>query len=67
MTLIQLIVVLIILKALFLDKIYSHKFFGLMDILTELCILSYLKIGNINTWMGEGKIDKSTWTNIQLF
>ena len=35
-----------------------------MDILTELTIFCYLIIGNLNTFMGEEKIGKSTWTKL---
>lgn len=64
MTMIQLVVIVIIFKALFIDRIYNHKFFGFMDLLTEVTIFCYLIMGNLNTYMGEEKIGKGTWTKL---
>jgi presenilin-like A22 family membrane protease len=64
MSLIQLFVMCVILKALFIDRIYNHKFFGFMDLVTELTVFCYLMIGNVSTWMGEENLNPSTWTKI---
>jgi hypothetical protein len=64
MSFVQLIVIVIIVKALFIDRIYNHKFFGFMDLVTELTIFCYLVIGNLSTWVGEENIQKEKWTNI---
>jgi hypothetical protein len=66
MTTAQLAIVIIIFKAFLIDRIYNHKFFGFMDLLTEFTILGYFVVGNISTWIGENNVDRSFWTNIQL-
>lgn len=67
MTTAQLVVIIIIGKALFFDRIYTHKFFGFMDLITELTIFFYLVIGNLSTYLGEDTIGRSNWTKIQLY
>jgi len=49
----------IIIKALFFDKIYIHKFFGFMDLMTELTVTLYLIIGMISRFYGAEKIDRN--------
>ena len=63
----QLIVIGIIFKGLFIDRIYSHKFFGFMDFLTELTIMFYLLIGMLNRFYGGENIDRMTFEKIQLY
>lgn len=53
MTSAQIVAIIIIAKALFSDKVYTHKFFGFMDLFTEVTIFFYLAIGNISTYLGK--------------
>lgn len=64
MTSAQIVAIIIIAKALFSDKVYTHKFFGFMDLFTEVTIFFYLVIGNISTYLGEENIGRSVWTKI---
>ena len=56
----------LIIKTFVCDKIYSHKFFGFMDLLTETCILFYFILGLLNNFLGEEKIGKGTWEKMQM-
>ena len=41
-----------IIWAVFIKKIFTNFFFGLVEILTEVSILAFLLIGSIITYMG---------------
>jgi hypothetical protein len=57
---IQISSVLIIFKALFVDKIYDHKIYGVSDLITELTILFYFSIG-LATSYSEEALDTKAW------
>jgi len=59
MFLLQSAVILIIVKAYFFDKIFSHnKFFGLIDLMTELTIFFYLWIGMVSSYYGVENVNR---------
>ncbi len=56
----------LIFKAFFIDKIYSHKFYGFMDLLTEMTIMFYFILGLLNNFLGEKKLGKNSWEMVQM-
>jgi hypothetical protein len=67
MSVCQFTVLIIIFRAFFIERIYSHKFFGFMDLMTELTIMLYLAIGLLVTIKGSENLDPDTFLNMQLY
>ena len=56
-----------LIKAMFCDKIYTHKFFGIVDIFYEVTFMSYFGIGLLSSLMGREKIGASFFESLQLY
>ena len=52
---------------MFCDKIYTHKFFGIVDIFYEVTFMSYFGIGLLSSLMGREKIGASFFESLQLY
>lgn len=67
MSIIQLATLIMLLKGMFCDKIYTHKFFGIVDIFYEFTFMSYFSIGLMTAVAGREKIGKEFFETVQLY